>query len=338
MGLFDFIKLKLSSFNAVASKGQKIENSDSIIKHLEESEESVLDAKAFRRFTKPSEHNKALSVLSGIVQGLEGDGSISKDEISELLNWCALHAHLQSRNPFSELIPMIKAALKDGVLTDEEREDILWVCRKNYFGRDYYDDVTNSLQVLCGYAHGLLADKELSNKEILALSEWIKANDFLAGHYPFDEINNQLTEVLKDGVNTENEREELILLLSNLIDYDESLNLSKTDFEEIRKKHSTSGICEACQDLIINGHSFCFTGEFDRYDRPYAMAMVEKLGGVNKEKVSSRCQYLVVGNQSSPAWAYSCYGRKIERALQLKKEGKEIHIIKESDFWHAVGK
>lgn len=333
MGIFDFLKRK-----PAAPAGQQIADSSAILDHLEQSEEAALNQANFRRFTKPNEHNKALSMLSGIVQGLEGDGLISASEVSELLNWCVLHAHLQSRNPFSELLPMIRAALQDGFLSDEEKEDILWVCRKNYFGRDYYDDVTNSLQVLCGYAHGILADKELSDKEILALSDWMKANDFLAGHYPFDEINAQLSSVLADGVITEDEREELILLLSNLIDYDESLNLSKSDFDDIRKKHSTSGLCEPCPNLEISGHSFCFTGDFDRYDRPYATSMVEALGGVNKEKVSSRCQYLVVGNQSSPAWAYSCYGRKIERALQLKKEGKEIHIINETDFWHAVEK
>jgi hypothetical protein len=46
--------------------------------------------------------------------------------------------------------------------------------------------------------------------------------------------------------------------------------------------------------------------------------------------------YLVVGNKGNPCWVYSCYGRKVEKAVELRKAGHKIMIIHEDDFWDAV--
>ena len=37
-----------------------------------------------------------------------------------------------------------------------------------------------------------------------------------------------------------------------------------------------------------------------------------------------------------PCWAYSCYGRKIEEAMELRKSGAHVQIVNETDFWDAV--
>ncbi|GMA55471.1 hypothetical protein GCM10025857_68280 [Alicyclobacillus contaminans] len=46
--------------------------------------------------------------------------------------------------------------------------------------------------------------------------------------------------------------------------------------------------------------------------------------------------YLVVGDQGNPCWAFSCYGRKVEKAVKLRKQGRRILIIHEVDFWDAL--
>ena len=54
--------------------------------------------------------------------------------------------------------------------------------------------------------HGLLADGYLSDKEISALDEWMSNNDYLAGTYPYDEIESLLVAARQDGKISEDER------------------------------------------------------------------------------------------------------------------------------------
>ena len=49
-----------------------------------------------------------------------------------------------------------------------------------------------------------------------------------------------------------------------------------------------------------------------------------------------KTNYLIVGNAGNPCWAYACYGRKIEEAVALRKEGAQVTIVNETDFWDAV--
>lgn len=53
--------------------------------------------------------------------------------------------------------------------------------------------------------------------------------------------------------------------------------------------------------------------------------------------VSRKVIYLVVGNNGNPCWMFFCYGRKVERAMQLRKEGYSIMVVHENDFWDEVG-
>ena len=52
--------------------------------------------------------------------------------------------------------------------------------------------------------------------------------------------------------------------------------------------------------------------------------------------VSKKTNYLIVGDDGNPCWAYACYGRKVEKAINLRKEGAQIIIVHENDFWDEV--
>lgn len=61
--------------------------------------------------------------------------------------------------------------------------------------------------------------------------------------------------------------------------------------------------------------------------------MVRKLDGIPKNNAVTQLDYLVVGAQSSPCWAYSTYGRKIEAVIENReKRGAETVILHEDDF------
>jgi SH3-like domain-containing protein len=44
----------------------------------------------------------------------------------------------------------------------------------------------------------------------------------------------------------------------------------------------------------------------------------------------------LIGDEGNPCWVFSCYGRKVEKAIQYRKSGLPILIIHENDFWNAI--
>lgn len=123
---------------------------------------------------------------------------------------------------------------------------------------------------------------------------------------------------------------------SNLIEFKDSFNLVEKDFADLREKYSVPGICAVCPEVQVEGKIFCFTGESYRSTRKEICDIIESLGGICRGNVSSKTDYLVVGNAGNPCWAYACYGRKIEEAVSLRKNGGYILIVNETDFWDAV--
>ncbi|WP_298030209.1 BRCT domain-containing protein [uncultured Dysosmobacter sp.] len=290
----------------------------------------------YQAFTKPAELHKAINTLRGLVAGINSDTKVDSKEIEELVHWCELHSPLRDRHPFSEILPVVEKACSDGIITDDESKDILWLCNNFVDNSSYYDLMTSSIQFLSGLVYGIMADGDLSDKEISTLKSWIDTNNFLAGTYPFDEINSLLYSVLEDKKITFDERNQLMAFFANIIDFTSSLHLKEKDFTDLQKKYSISGICAICPEITFNDMTFCFTGESYRATRSEMGNVVKELGGKIRSGVSTKTNYLVVGNAGNPCWAYACYGRKIEEAMQLRKDGSNIIIVNETDFWDAV--
>lgn len=295
-----------------------------------------MDTKEYRTFTKPAELHKAVNTLRGLVAGLSSSDGVSDTEMNELVHWCNIHAHLADRHPFSELLPLIESSLEDGHIDEDEQRDILWLCNNFVDNAKYYDITTSSIQFLSGLVHGIMADGVLSDVEVYNLRLWLDSNEFLKGTYPFDELYSMVHDILEDKIITEDERSSLIAFMSSLIEFKDSMNLVASDYEELRKQYSISGICAFCPEIEFQGRTFCFTGESYRSTRSEISAEVERLGGKIRKNVSGKLDYLVVGNAGNPCWAYSCYGRKIEEAVALRKAGASVQIINETDFWDAV--
>ena len=296
----------------------------------------MVERENYRDFTKPAELHKAINTLRGIVAGITSDRLVGDSEVSELTHWCQLQSHLRDRHPFSELLPVVEAACEDGVVTEDEAKDILWLCNNFVDNGSYYNMVTSSIQFLSGMIHGFMADGELGDREILSLKSWIDANSFLAGTYPFDEINSLLCVILEDRKISPDERNRLMAFFSNIIDFSSSISLSEKDFSVLREQYNIDGICAVCPEITFQGKVFCFTGESTRAKRSEMAKLVADVGGLSRSSVTAKTDYLVVGNAGNPCWAYACYGRKIEDAVQLRKQGAKVIIVNETDFWDAL--
>lgn len=290
----------------------------------------------YRVFTTKAELHKAVNSLMGMINGIDLDGEISQDELDEIINWCNLHRKFENRSPFNEIIPKIDNALEDNHLTEEEIKDILWLCdrvvKSDEFD-EFYNLITSSIQQLEGILHGIMADNEISDNEIINLSNWMEDKEFLKGTYPFDEIDSLLVSVLQDGVISEDERNILKAFFGNFIDTKISYNINEFEIKSLQNKYSVQGICTVSPEISFEGKTFSFTGTSSKAKRSEIAEIIENKGGIFKNSVVRKTDYLIVGDDGNPCWAFSCYGRKVEKAMQLRKEGLPLIIIHENDFW-----
>ena len=91
-----------------------------------------------------------------------------------------------------------------------------------------------------------------------------------------------------------------------------------------------------CQEIDFADRVFCFTGKSLNATRQKISEIVTNNGGTYNDRVTKNTDYLIVGNAGNPCWAYSCYGRKIEQAVDLRKAGGKIKIVNEIDFWDVL--
>jgi hypothetical protein len=64
--------------------------------------------------------------------------------------------------------------------------------------------------------------------------------------------------------------------------------------------------------------------------------MVAARGGRHQDNVRKDTDYLIVCDGGCQHWAFSCYGRKVEKAYHMRRKGHRIAIVHETDFWRLI--
>ncbi len=291
---------------------------------------------SIRRFTGKAELDKSINILEGIIRGIKLDRKINSDEIAELKHWCDFHRRFEKKLPFKDLIPLLEDALEDGELTEEEIKDILWCCHSFARNDKYYSVISADMQRLHGILHGILADNVINDEEILELKAWLKETETLEGLYPYEDIYSMLVEFMRDGVISQEERDYLKVFFSQFVDLEATLNLDTKEIMDMKESLCISGVCAIDPSISFKDSKFCFTGESAKAKRKQIQDDILFWGGSYSERLTQSVDYLVVCQEGSKAWAYTCYGRKIEEAMNLRHQGHTIQIVGELDFWDAM--
>ncbi|KRG38894.1 NAD-dependent DNA ligase [Stenotrophomonas panacihumi] len=290
------------------------------------------DHRPYARFTSKANLDKSVNSLLGIIEGIAIDGRINELELSYLNLWVSEHQEVRFLHPFNELIPVVERSISDGELDREEREDIRWLCERLQ-SREFYDAVSADLQRLHAILGGIIADTRISEDELRGLSDWLADHEHLKTCWPFDEIQSLVTGVLVDGRIDEEEHE---MLGAFFADFTSLLDDRTITSAPIKDGGAIMGLCATDPDVVFDQRGFCFTGASAKFSRQELEAMVTRLGGVAHASPSKKVHYVVVGGEGNPYWAFACYGRKIEKAVKLRKEGHRVVIIHELDFHDAV--
>lgn len=182
-----------------------------------------------------------------------------------------------------------------------------------------------SLDELIGLAKGMVADGIINQHEAEFLQKWLQCNNEIADTWPANVLYNRTVEMLCDGVLDHDEQMELLELLTS---FTGQIPVEK----ELENMSSTLPLDSPAPALSFNGRTFCFTGKLVSGTRKDCHQTTVLQGGQVSKTVTLKTDYLVIGVIGSRDWAHTSYGRKIERAMEIKNQGHQIAIVSE-DHW-----
>lgn len=150
--------------------------------------------------------------------------------------------------------------------------------------------------------------------------------------WPYDEVESLIKTVMADKKIDDDEHKMLMNFFGEFV----SILDNKTIVNPaIKERSNIMGLCAVNPDINLNG-LFCLTGGSAKYSRSEFKQVISSLGGTTTDSVTKNLNYLVVGAEGNPNWAFACYGRKVETAVTLRKSGHQIMIIHENDLHKAI--
>lgn len=178
----------------------------------------------------------------------------------------------------------------------------------------------NTLQMntLLSLVKSVCRDGRVTEDEIDQLRCWIDEHQELSKEFPYALIQSSIEESLSDGVLEPLELQQLFETFLFLLD--------------------PLGATFPCDNVDFTNKIICLSGNFDYGTKEEVEKLLESMGATIHPRVTSKLNYLIVGNQASNEWSFGQYGHKIKQAIQLQMKGKPVKILKEADFMAAIQK
>lgn len=290
----------------------------------------VFDNNGYQIYCSAAQLEKDLNILKGIMAGINSDHNVNLHEVALIKDWINNARAFERYYPYRVFIDNLRKVIEDNIITEEEVQDINWLCQQ-YLNKDnpYYCAITSATQTLTGILSGITADGEINEEEIDFLNHWLDEHLFLRKTWLFDEIYRVTKEIVFTRHLSPNLLSE-IQKITNMVasDLGETDNSKLIENIKLDTEHS---------EIVIEGKSFCITGNSLYNTRREIVEMIESNGGVAMTAVSSKTNYLLICDEKNSCWAFASYGRKVEKALQLQSSGKSnIEILYEVDFYRHL--
>jgi hypothetical protein len=268
------------------------------------------DNRKYFHFAGPARLSKAVHELEGLLLGITADAIVNNDEMIRLTKWLGEYNEFADFQPFNEVIGMLEASLADATITDEEMADLLWLCTQWSDDSGYYSAMTKDLQRLQGILSGIATDRRVSQIELDALQGWMDEHDYLRTYWPYAELESLIVHVLKDGVITEDEHAALLAFFNH---FTVDGGHKAVSIGDELQQFCVGGVCAVDPKIEFTNKVFCFTGTTTRCPRSELETLITGRGGIFSKTLVQKTDYLIVGADGNPCWAFSCYGRKVEQ-------------------------
>jgi hypothetical protein len=195
------------------------------------------------------------------------------------------------------------------------------------FSRNLENNYSKAIDQLSGICTGILADGVVSESEAKFFADWVKKYSPYEPVWPFTEILSRIDRIFEDGICDEDECTELKEVMEEICGYSED--------SEPEKVYPTSLPLDPTppEVIVFPDQVFNITGKFAFGARKNVMLAIEERGGDARNSTPSKAtNYLVIGAFASRDWHATNYGRKIERAVELREKGTGLCIISEETW------
>jgi NAD-dependent DNA ligase len=265
---------------------------------------------------------KAFATLRGILEGVVADQLLNQVEIEFLHAW--LEEQSEMSGDILDVYDSVSSALKDGLITSEELEDIRQLIDDCLEFGEKFNEINYKINQFLGFLKGVMADGILNHDELDALVRRLEENCDLWNIFPINILYKIIRSALSDGVIDQSEYSEIVDVVVKLaggafaLDGDVSGSPISILDDEI-----------SFQEL---GKSICFTGKFVSGKRKDIESKAKLLGFVVQDSVARTTDLLVVGSLNSRDWVFSNAGRKIGKAVDFRNSGSKILISSEKQW------
>jgi hypothetical protein len=202
---------------------------------------------------------------------------------------------------------------------------------RQLFKANLENNVSKAIDQLSGICAGILADGEVSDAEARFFGAWVRKYAPYEPVWPFTDILKRVDRVFADGHIDDAERAELKTVMEALCGYSETASPAET--------YAATLPIDSPQPVpvLFPEHSFVITGRFAFGTRHKVIEAISARGGVATDGFPNcESQYLVIGTFASRDWYNTNYGRKIERAVELRNSQSGIAIISEEHWQRFV--
>jgi NAD-dependent DNA ligase len=191
--------------------------------------------------------------------------------------------------------------------------------------RDYNE--AKAIDQLSGICAGILADGVVNEQEAAFFADWVRQHAPLEPAWPFTDILGRIDRIFSDNMCTAEEREELKEIMEALCGG--SQTGPKTETLSTRLPFNSP----PPEKIDFTNRLFNITGKFAFGTRQKIVDVIAQKGGFAKDALPSHeSNYLVIGVFASRDWIHANFGRKIERAIELRDSGSGIIIISEQHW------
>ena len=273
-----------------------------------------------------SNKKKAIYSLKGILQGVVADATLNTMEVLYLNTWLLDSKALRDDPDARSLLGLIDDALEDGKFSTEELDDLNALITDIIESRSY-EDVTASdyLNEFLGLISGIVSDDQINEDEFAYLIEWLNKHADLIDDATVKSVVAKMVEFSKLEQITPADEEALVSFLKQTA----GIRFLETGAVDV---HPMDHIADSIESMNHERAAICFTGVFNTGTRKEVEAIAIKLGATPRKDPSKSIHYVVIGSQVSPDWKHTSFGRKIQKAIELRESGHPLIILTEQEW------
>ncbi len=273
-------------------------------------------------FSFTRERERALQGLRGILAGVVADRKLNEKELLYLDSWLTSQQHLAGDEVVLGILNQVGEILEDGQISPAELTHMEGVVESLVAeAASEQESAVSPMQELAGFLTGVASDGVLNDEEVDSLNNWLNANAAIKRQWPVTLIVRRLRKVVRAGFIADDMRKDLLKTIARItgsdpndrLSYQASINVWEDRLEAVK----------------VRGKMFCLTGEFVSESRDSMAARLQEMGADISPNVHRNVDYLVIGTLASLDWLYGSHGRKIEKALLLKRDGYDIKVVTE---------